>query len=184
MAGGERRTTINGARLFARNFTLLIALGAFIMAVLDITAGQFRIGLAVMVVAVGSGTYRWRTDPKPRHHPDYSAIASMEREIYGKAFDHAGAPVLPVRGSALAELGDRMSLLGDAVRGSMYSLGECDCGISGGADGYRSDREIGKSQSVGGRAKTAPPPGSNLPLTAGPPTAAQSVAQQYHERSR
>ena len=30
-----------------------------------------------------------------RAEPDYAAIAHIEREIYGKAFEHAGAPQSP-----------------------------------------------------------------------------------------
>lgn len=53
------------------------------------------------------------TEPvRPR--PDYAAIARMEREVWGEAFRHEGAPavVKPLYGISMAEFGENMAGFG------------------------------------------------------------------------
>lgn len=84
---------MTGWRLFLRNFSLLVALGTFVLAALDLTAGQFVPGTVGLITATASSVYWIRTQPKPDPpRPDYALIASMEQEVFGEAYEHAGAP--------------------------------------------------------------------------------------------
>ena len=79
-------------RQFHRRFILLISLGALVIANFDLAAGHWLVTLTVAICAAAGITYFAVTRPHLIRRPDYSLIARMEREIYGEAFSHDGAP--------------------------------------------------------------------------------------------
>lgn len=80
---------------------LVYNLGSFIYhAVIGGVAGMILGAACIAALAVG---IRWITgkigylDALDRPRPDYSAIAAMERDIYGETFGHDGAPDIAAR---------------------------------------------------------------------------------------
>jgi len=74
---------------------ILINLAALI---LDALAGSVFVVAPVIMITALAVTIRVQTRNRRRREeldrprPDYSAIAAMEREVYGETFDHDGAP--------------------------------------------------------------------------------------------
>lgn len=61
---------------------------------------------------------------RAKRRPDYGHIARMEREIYGEAFDHAGAPKPgDFRTASPWDLSAVMTALGDSIREGSVSIG-------------------------------------------------------------
>jgi hypothetical protein len=65
---------------------------------LNVIAGSPAAFLSLVMVAALAATIAWQTKTirqrveQLRPRPDYSRIASMEREVWGEKFEHAGAP--------------------------------------------------------------------------------------------
>jgi hypothetical protein len=77
------------------------ATGAFVLSALGVVAGSDEAsvvfggaGAACALVAVSGTVIRTATRPAPPapKKPDYARIAFLEKEIFGKAFEHDGAP--------------------------------------------------------------------------------------------
>lgn len=93
---------------------------------MTLALGQLGIALCVLLIPVGlvalvqGSLERARKRERPR--PDYAAIAAMEREVYGEAFEHEGAPKpvrtvsgphgLPAAAQACWHCGDRARIRG------------------------------------------------------------------------
>jgi hypothetical protein len=79
-------------------FAILLNIGALI---LNVMLGNWWIViLPVLCIPASSAIVVWQTKrihartAGSRPRPDYSLIASMERPIWGEAFEHAGAPAV------------------------------------------------------------------------------------------
>lgn len=83
---------------FVRVVNASLAGAMFCLAVLDLATGHilaFVIALVGVLANLGAVTFQtWLIRKRTRElrpRPDYSLIASMERPIWGEAFEHAGA---------------------------------------------------------------------------------------------
>ena len=106
-------------------FAILINIGALL---LNVMLGNWWVVILPVLCMTGPGTIVvWQTKrirrrtAELRPRPDYSLIASMERPIWGQAFEHAGAPPVrpaPVRHHPRARDWDR-SLLDETTAGEV-----------------------------------------------------------------
>lgn len=95
-------TALDRVALAVRVALALLVLACLGFAVLNLTTGQPERGAADLVggaTAAAVFTFGcWVTgaaDRNRRPHPDYARIAELELEIYGRTFEHAGAPPPP-----------------------------------------------------------------------------------------
>jgi len=81
----------------------LLAAGVAI-GIVDVLTGSLMVLLAIAIVAVMAWALRLNTvtvrriKEAARPRPDYTRIASLEREVYGKTFEHEGAPEIRIPG--------------------------------------------------------------------------------------
>ena len=77
-----------------RTFSAVMCAGAVLIASIGIYAGVMEtVFLGALCAALFFAVVaRTPSPPRPKPRPDYSLIARMEREIYGEAFSHDGAP--------------------------------------------------------------------------------------------
>lgn len=97
MSNEQTRKTLR-RQMWARRYNVFAVAVNVAVLILNVAVGNwFAIWTAVLLVALG-GALVFQTRnirnlrERLRPRPDYSRIASMERDVWGEAFEHAGAP--------------------------------------------------------------------------------------------
>ena len=129
MSGKDRINFLRGCRAVVAVCLVLNAVLGVASALRGYDGAFFNAGaVALLVLVMCLQTFvirrQRRTDAiASRPRPDYSAIAAMEREVYGETFEHEGAPkpftypsaaLLPPKGYGvtMAEFGENLARLG------------------------------------------------------------------------
>lgn len=92
-----------GLNILARVITAAAVVFCCLVAVADILAGRGSLAAMMLFLAVVNGALftvntgialkrKAEAIERSRPRPDYAHIARMEREVYGEAFHHDGAP--------------------------------------------------------------------------------------------